>query len=420
MRIAACIKRVPITGGRILLTDDARAINTQHLGFTISPHEECGVEEAVRLIEANKGDSVVLTLGPSEAVEQLRDAMALGIDRAIHLQTDGQEWDAEATAGALLEAIRADESANGPFDIIFFGNESADSGGFQVGIRVAYGLGRPCVTGLKKVTLEGSQVRCEQQVEGGRDVYVVPLPAVLTVKEGLNLPRYPSVPGKMRARSKPVAVVTPSRPAPPPELVKLAATPGDPVEVTRLRWGGSLLEEARLHSARPLITVAPHTVAADDGPVPPEVDLHHPHDRDMTVRVSDHVEPSSAGVSLAAAKVIVSGGRGVGSKEGFAIIEELAALLGAAVGCSRAVTSAGWRPHTDQVGQTGTKVAPEVYIACGISGATQHMAGLKGAKRIVAINSDPQAPLMLNADYTVTGDLKEIVPAISAEIRRRR
>jgi len=200
----------------------------------------------------------------------------------------------------------------------------------------------------------------------------------------------------------------------------IAATPGDPVEVTRLRWGGSLLEEARLHSPRPLITVAPHTVAADDGPVPPEVDLHHPHDRDLTVRVSDHVEPGSAGVSLAAAKVIVSGGRGVGSKEGFAIIEELAALLGAAVGCSRAVTSAGWRPHTDQVGQTGTKVAPEVYIACGISGATQHMAGLKGAKRIVAINSDPQAPLMLNADYTVTGDLKEIVPAISAEIRRRR
>jgi electron transfer flavoprotein alpha subunit len=118
--------------------------------------------------------------------------------------------------------------------------------------------------------------------------------------------------------------------------------------------------------------------------------------------------------------VIVSGGRGVGSKEGFAIIEELAGLLGAAVGCSRAVTSAGWRPHTDQVGQTGTKVAPEVYIACGISGATQHMAGLKGARRILAINSDPQAPMMQNADYTVVGDLKEIVPAISAEIRNRR
>src|SRR6266576_6542536 len=113
MRVAVCVKRVPITGGRIVLTDDARAINTQHLGFTISPHEECGVEEAVRLVEANKGDSVVLTLGPPEAVEQLRDAMALGVDRAIHLQTAGREWDGEATASVLLEAILADEGANG-------------------------------------------------------------------------------------------------------------------------------------------------------------------------------------------------------------------------------------------------------------------------------------------------------------------
>ena len=226
MRVAVCIKRVPITGGRIVLTEDARAINTQHLGFTMSPHEECGVEEAARLIEAHKGDSVVLTLGPPEAVEQLRDAMALGVDRAIHLQTDGQEWDAEATAAALTEAIRADESANGRFDVIFFGNESADSGGFQVGIRVAYALGRPCVTGLKKVTVEGPTVRCEQEVEGGRDVYVVQLPAVLTVKEGLNLPRYPSVPGRMRARSKPVELTTPARPAPRLELVRLAVPAG--------------------------------------------------------------------------------------------------------------------------------------------------------------------------------------------------
>src|SRR5213595_3377781 len=226
MRIAACIKRVPITGGRILLTEDARAINTQHLGFTMSPHEECGVEEAVRLIEANKGDSVVLTLGPREAVEQLRDAMALGVDRGIHLQTDGREWDGEATATALVDAIRADEADHGRFDIIFFGNESADSGGFQVGIRVAYALGRACVTGLKKVTLQGASVRCEQEVEAGRDVYVVPLPAVLTVKEGPNLPRYPSVPGRMRARSRPVAVLTPARPTPRLGLVRLAVPAG--------------------------------------------------------------------------------------------------------------------------------------------------------------------------------------------------
>ncbi len=200
----------------------------------------------------------------------------------------------------------------------------------------------------------------------------------------------------------------------------IAAEAGDPVTVTRLRWGGSLLEEAHLHSPRALISVAPHTVPADSGPLPEPIELGAPEEQEDAVRVVGHVAPQNGGVSLGAAKVIVSGGRGVGSKEGFAIIEELAGLLGAAVGCSRAVTSAGWRPHSDQVGQTGTKVAPDVYIACGISGATQHMAGLKGAKRILAINSDPQAPLMMNADYTVTGDLKEIVPAISAEIRKRK
>jgi electron transfer flavoprotein alpha subunit len=199
-----------------------------------------------------------------------------------------------------------------------------------------------------------------------------------------------------------------------------AVTPGDPVAVTRQRWGGSLLEEALLHSRRPLLTVAPHTFSPDEGTPPVAISIDRPDSRGVGIHVVEHVAPPNGGVSLGAAKVIVSGGRGVGSKEGFGIIEELAGLLGAAVGCSRAVTSAGWRPHSDQVGQTGTKVAPEVYIACGISGATQHMAGLKGAKRIVAINSDPQAPLMLNADYTVTGDLKEIVPAISEEIRKRR
>ena len=129
---------------------------------------------------------------------------------------------------------------------------------------------------------------------------------------------------------------------------------------------------------------------------------------------------STAGVSLADADVVVSGGRGVGSSEGFSVIEELAALLGGAVGCSRAVTSAGWRPHSDQVGQTGTKISPEIYIACGISGATQHMAGCKGAKRLLAINPDGEASIFASADYAVIGDLHEVVPAISAEIRKVR
>jgi electron transfer flavoprotein beta subunit len=212
MRVLVCVKRVPMTGGKIVLTDDAQAIETKHLGFTISPHEECGVEEAVRLIEASGGESVVLTLGPAEAEEQLRDAMALGADRAIHLVSEGEEWDPQATAGAIVDAIRADEAASGPFDLVFFGNESADSGGFQVGIRVAYALERPVTTGLKGVAVDNGSVRCEQEVAGGRDVFVLPLPAVVTVLEGLNLPRYPSVPAKLRAQRKPLESSTPSRP----------------------------------------------------------------------------------------------------------------------------------------------------------------------------------------------------------------
>ncbi|MGZ4167851.1 MAG: electron transfer flavoprotein subunit alpha/FixB family protein [Solirubrobacteraceae bacterium] len=201
----------------------------------------------------------------------------------------------------------------------------------------------------------------------------------------------------------------------------MSVTPGEPATVVRMRWGGSLLEEARVHGAPLLLSVAPHAVAAT-----PVADVEvvavtgAASEADRVVRVSETIPASTAGVSLADADVVVSGGRGVGSAEGFAVIEELAALLGGAVGCSRAVTSAGWRPHSDQVGQTGTKISPEIYIACGISGATQHMAGCKGAKRLLAINPDGEASILASADYAVIGDLHEVVPAISAEIRKVR
>ena len=197
-----------------------------------------------------------------------------------------------------------------------------------------------------------------------------------------------------------------------PFAANVTAIAGD--VVTRQRWGGSLVEEARLHGSPQLLTVAPHTQpAAEIGDVETLAAEY-----DGSPRVLERLEESSTGVSLREAKVVVGGGRGVGSAEGFAIIEELAGLLGGAVGCSRVVTSAGWRPHTDQVGQTGTKISADLYVACGISGATQHMAGCKGAKRILAINSDAEAPIMSLADYVVVGDLKEVLPAISAEIRK--
>jgi electron transfer flavoprotein beta subunit len=207
MNILVCVKRVPQTGGRIVLTADGQAIDTKFLGHTISPHEECGVEEAVRIVEKEGGSTAVLTLGPAEAEEQLRDAMAIGIDRAILLETGGTEWDPVSTAGVIAETIEAQEAANGQFDLILFGNEAADTGDYQVGVRVATALGRPIINGIKEIWFSDSKREVFARREapgGGWETYDLPLPAVLGVKEGLNLPRYPSVPGRLRARKKEV------------------------------------------------------------------------------------------------------------------------------------------------------------------------------------------------------------------------
>jgi len=216
VNILVCVKRVPQTGGRIVLTADGQAIDTRFLGHTISPHEECGVEEAVRIVEKEGGATAVLTLGPAEAEEQLRDAMAIGIDRAILLETDGTEWDPVSTAGVIAETIEGQEGAGGKFDLILFGNEAADTGDYQVGVRVATALGRPIINGIKEIWFSDSrrEVLARREAPGGGwETYDLPLPAVLGVKEGLNLPRYPSVPGRLRAKKKEI------------ERVQLGASP---------------------------------------------------------------------------------------------------------------------------------------------------------------------------------------------------
>jgi electron transfer flavoprotein beta subunit len=195
-----------VTGGRIVLTEDQQAIDTRFLGFTVSPHEECAAEEAVRLVEAHGGASAVLTLGPPEAEGQLRDQMAIGVDRGIHLRTGGEEWDGRATAAAIVDVVRAQESAGELFDLILFGNESADAGGYQVGIRVARALGRPIVTGIKQIDVADGRVKARREAGGGWEVFEVPLPAVVAVKEGINLPRYPSMPGRLKAKKRLVEV----------------------------------------------------------------------------------------------------------------------------------------------------------------------------------------------------------------------
>jgi electron transfer flavoprotein alpha subunit len=191
----------------------------------------------------------------------------------------------------------------------------------------------------------------------------------------------------------------------------------DALLLTRQRWGGSLLEEARLSGTPRLLTVAPHAVAAEGAPADVK-ELTPSLDGSVRVRLVRREEPEKGAVRLDTARVVVGGGRGVGSAEGFAILEELAGLLGGAVGGSRVVTNLGWRPHADQVGQTGARIAPELYIACGISGAIQHIVGCKAAKRIMVINKDENAPILARADYAVIGDLHETLPAVVGELRK--
>jgi len=222
MDVLVCLKRVPLAGGTLILTPDARDIETKHLGFGISPHEENAVEAGVQLVEQMGGTLTLLTLGPSDAEEQLRSQLAIGATRAVLLETDGQDWDPQGTAAALVDAINAEETK---FDLIIFGAESADSAGYQIHIRVAHALNRPIITNVKSMKIENGVALCDRVVATGREHYEVALPAIVTVRDGLNIPRYPSVPGRMQARKKPVDMKKAEARVPKLEKVNLALAP---------------------------------------------------------------------------------------------------------------------------------------------------------------------------------------------------
>jgi len=237
VNVLVCVKRVPATGSRITLTDDGLHIDTKNLGFTVSPHEECAVEEAVRLVEADGGTTVVLTLGPEEAVEQLQAALAIGIERAILLEADVDDWDAAATADAIVEEVREQAAAGTVFDLLLFGNEAADSGDYQVGVRVAYALGLPCVTGVKAIDVHDGTLTARREVAGGAEVFDIALPAVVTVKEGINLPRFASVPGRIKAKKKEILRRSPAVPVPQVETRRLRVPPEQQSDVQILGHG---------------------------------------------------------------------------------------------------------------------------------------------------------------------------------------
>ena len=200
MEIGVCVKRVPMVGGKIVLTADEQEVDTRMSGFTISPHEECAVEEAVQITERLGGTVSVITLGPAVAADQLREALALGAKRAVLLETDGREWGPIATAAAIVAEVRRHADGGPGYDLLLCGNEAADTGDYQVGVRVACALGWPCVTGIKNLEITKGGARARREYRGGEETFEFELPAVISVKEGINLPRYPSLPGRLRAK----------------------------------------------------------------------------------------------------------------------------------------------------------------------------------------------------------------------------
>lgn len=215
-----CVKRVPAPGSRINVSADGLTVDTAHLGFATSPHEECAVEAAVQTVDREGGDVIVLTVGPSEAEEQLRYGASVGATGLVLVPNDsGLDWDPQRTAAVITEAVRQIEELDGPFDLILFGNESADAGGHQVGIRVAHALGRPVVNGIKGIDVRDGGFTARREVDGGYEVYEVDSPAVLGVREGINLPRYPTMKGRLASKKAQI------------DLRRLDAAPGGQTKV---------------------------------------------------------------------------------------------------------------------------------------------------------------------------------------------
>ena len=226
----AAIKRVPDTGAKIVLAPDQQSIDAANLGYTMSPHEECGIEEAVQQVEAHGGTATVLTLGTEEATEQLRTGLAMQADEAVLVEANDEQWDPMSTAEAIANGI---ESLEDEFDVLLFGNESADAENYQVGIRVASHLDIPCVTGIKELAVDGNTATAKREIPGGTEVFDVELPALFTVKEGLNEPRYPSMRAKMQARSTEIESVAAEGTAGGPTMEKLIVPDEDdsPAEI---------------------------------------------------------------------------------------------------------------------------------------------------------------------------------------------
>jgi electron transfer flavoprotein beta subunit len=239
LNVLVCIKRVPGSAGTVVLTDDAMDVDTKHVGYTVSPHEECAVEAAVQLTETHGGEATVLTLGPEDAIEQLREALAMGVRQAVHVLADNRAYGPADVSEAIAGVARAHADGGSPYDLLLFGTDAADTGDFQVGIRTAYLLGVPVVSGVRAFEVDPAAGLVTATGDGpeGEETFEVPLPAVLTVKEGGITPRYPSIPGRLKAKRAPVEQVAPAAAPAGPGRLRLSMPPEAPSQVEILGEG---------------------------------------------------------------------------------------------------------------------------------------------------------------------------------------
>jgi len=235
--VLVCIKRVPDTGGEITLTQDAMSIDTRYVGHTVSPHEECAVELAIQTAKATDGEATVLSLGSADSLEQIRDALAVGCTGAVLIEAEADKFGPADVARAIAEVVRAHEQEGRTYDLVLLGNDAADTGDFQVGIRLAYALDRPVVAGVSTIEVVGDRVVARADGADGTDIFEVELPAVLTVMEGGIEPRYPSIPGRMKAKRVTVETVTPTGEPAGSGRVRLKLPPTQPSQVEILGEG---------------------------------------------------------------------------------------------------------------------------------------------------------------------------------------
>ena len=237
VNVLVCIKRVPDSAGEVMLTDDEMTVDARYVGYTVSPHEECAVELAIGVAKATNGEATVLTLGGEESLEQVRDALAVGCSAAVRIDADADRFGPADVAAAVADVVRQQEAGGTGYDLILLGNDAADTGDFQVGVRLAYALGRPVVTGIGSLEVSGATVTARGDGPAGTEVFEVDLPAVVTVLEGGVSPRYPSIPGRMKAKRAPVETVAPAREPVGGGRVRLKLPPAQPSQVEILGQG---------------------------------------------------------------------------------------------------------------------------------------------------------------------------------------